>query len=56
MTEIRIGTSAFTAEGRVGYFYPEGTHPRDILAYYASKFDTIELDNTFYRARYYPSQ
>lgn len=29
MPDIRIGTSAFTAEGWVGSFYPEGTQPRD---------------------------
>jgi uncharacterized protein YecE (DUF72 family) len=46
---IRVGTSAFTAEGWVGSFYPEGTQPRDFLSYYATKFDTVELDNTFYR-------
>jgi uncharacterized protein YecE (DUF72 family) len=49
MAEIRIGTSAFTAEGWLGSFYPEGTQPRDFLSYYATKFDTVELDNTFYR-------
>ena len=49
MTDIRVGTSAFTAQGWVGSFYPEGTQPRDFLSYYATKFDTVELDNTFYR-------
>jgi len=49
MTDIRIGTSAFTAEGWVGSFYPKGMQPRDFLSYYASKFNTVELDNTFYR-------
>jgi uncharacterized protein YecE (DUF72 family) len=49
MPEIRIGTSAFTAEGWVGSFYPEGMQPRDFLSYYATKFNTVELDNTFYR-------
>jgi uncharacterized protein YecE (DUF72 family) len=49
MADIRIGTSAFTAKGWVGSFYPEGTQPRDFLSYYATKFDTVELDNTFYR-------
>jgi uncharacterized protein YecE (DUF72 family) len=47
--DIRIGTSAFTAEGWVGSFYPPGTQPRDFLSYYATQFDTVELDNTFYR-------
>src|ERR1700692_2751647 len=49
MADFRIGTSAFTAPGWVGSFYPEGTQPRDFLSYYATKFDTVELDNTFYR-------
>src|SRR4029077_12930320 len=49
MADIRVGTSAFTAEGWVGSFYPEGTQPRDFLSYYATKFDAVELDNTFYR-------
>jgi uncharacterized protein YecE (DUF72 family) len=49
MTELLIGTSAFTAEGWVGSFYPPGTQPRDFLSYYATQFDTVELDNTFYR-------
>jgi uncharacterized protein YecE (DUF72 family) len=48
-SDILIGTSAFTAEGWVGSFYPEGTQPRDFLSYYATKFNTVELDNTFYR-------
>jgi uncharacterized protein YecE (DUF72 family) len=46
---IRIGTSAFTASGWVGKFYPEGMQPRDFLSYYATKFDTVEVDSTFYR-------
>jgi uncharacterized protein YecE (DUF72 family) len=49
MTDILIGTSAFTAEGWVGSFYPAGMQPRDFLSYYATKFNTVELDNTFYR-------
>jgi uncharacterized protein YecE (DUF72 family) len=47
--EIRIGTIAFTAEGWIGSFYPPGTLARDFLSYYATQFDTVELDNTFYR-------
>jgi uncharacterized protein YecE (DUF72 family) len=47
--EIRLGTSAFTAAGWEGTFYPAGMKPADYLSYYATKFDTVELDNTFYR-------
>lgn len=49
MIDIRIGTSAFTAEGWVGSFYPVGMQPRDFLSYYATQFDNLELDNTWYR-------
>jgi len=46
---IRIGTSAFTAAGWEGSFYPAGMKPADFLTYYATKFDTVEVDSTFYR-------
>jgi uncharacterized protein YecE (DUF72 family) len=46
---IRFGTSAFTAAGWPGSFYPEGLPERDYLSYYATKFDTVEVDSTFYR-------
>jgi uncharacterized protein YecE (DUF72 family) len=47
--EIRLGTSAFTAAGWEQAFYPEGMKPAEYLSYYATQFDTVELDNTFYR-------
>src|SRR6202043_383957 len=46
---IRLGTSAFTAAGWEGTFYPAGMKPAEFLSYYATQFDTVELDNTFYR-------
>ena len=46
---IRVGTSAFTAAGWAGTFYPEGMKPTDYLTYYATKFNTVEMDSTFYR-------
>lgn len=49
MAELRIVTSAFTAEGWDGTFYPKGIAAREQLSYYATQFDTVELDNTFYR-------
>jgi uncharacterized protein YecE (DUF72 family) len=47
--EIHLGTSAFTAAGWPGSFYPEGLKPADYLSFYAQKFGTVELDSTFYR-------
>jgi uncharacterized protein YecE (DUF72 family) len=48
-TQIRAGTSAFTAAGWEGSFYPAGMQPADYLSYYSTKFDTVEVDSTFYR-------
>ena len=48
-SEIHLGTSAFTAAGWPGSFYPEGLKPADYLSYYAQHFDTVEVDSTFYR-------
>jgi uncharacterized protein YecE (DUF72 family) len=49
MSELRIGTSAFTAAGWEQAFYPAGMKPADYLSYYATKFNTVEVDSTFYR-------
>jgi uncharacterized protein YecE (DUF72 family) len=46
---ILLGTSAFTAAGWEGSFYPKGMQPRDFLSYYATQFATVEVDSTFYR-------
>jgi uncharacterized protein YecE (DUF72 family) len=46
---LRIGTSAFTAAGWPGTFYPKGLPEREYLTYYATQFDTVEVDSTFYR-------
>ena len=47
---VRIGTCAFTAAGWPGAFYPAGLQPRDFLTYYATQFDSVEVDSTFYHA------
>jgi uncharacterized protein YecE (DUF72 family) len=46
---LRIGTSSWSASSWEGVFYPPGTQPIDYLGYYASRFDTVEVDATFYR-------
>jgi uncharacterized protein YecE (DUF72 family) len=48
MDLIRIGTSSFSEKDWVGPFYPEGTKPSDFISYYATKFDTVEVDSTYY--------
>jgi uncharacterized protein YecE (DUF72 family) len=49
MSDLRIGTSAFTAAGWENAFYPAGMKAGDYLTYYATKFNTVEVDSTFYR-------
>ncbi len=47
--EIYLGTSAFTASGWEGVFYPKGLKPADYLSHYATQFGSVEVDSTFYR-------
>ncbi len=46
---LRLGTSAFTANGWEGSFYPQDLAQKDYLSFYATQFDTVEVDSTFYR-------
>jgi uncharacterized protein YecE (DUF72 family) len=45
---LLLGTSAFTANGWAGSFYPAGMSSRNYLTYYATQFATVEVDSTFY--------
>jgi uncharacterized protein YecE (DUF72 family) len=47
--EIRIGASGWHYKHWVGTFYPPKTTPRRMLDHYLRYFDTVELNNTFYR-------
>jgi uncharacterized protein YecE (DUF72 family) len=49
MTDIRIGTSGWHYKHWIGRYYPEGTRPAGMLPWYLRDFDTVELNNTFYR-------
>ena len=46
---IHVGTSGWSYPSWRPGFYPEGTKPEHFLAYYASRFDTVELNTTGYR-------
>jgi uncharacterized protein YecE (DUF72 family) len=47
---IWIGTSGYVyRHWRRGVFYPSKLKVREELAYYASRFRTVELNNSFYR-------
>jgi uncharacterized protein YecE (DUF72 family) len=45
---IYLGTSAFTAAGWAGSFYPAGMKAGEYLSFYAEHFDTVEIDSTYY--------
>lgn len=47
--EAHIGTSGWTYRHWRGTFYPDGLRIRDQLAYYAERFDTVELNGSHYR-------
>ena len=49
MAEIRIGTSGYHYNHWRGTFYPEKLPQKQWLSYYHEHFDTVELNNTFYR-------
>ncbi len=48
--ELRIGCSGWNyAHWRNGVFYPPRCAPRNWLEFYSRYFDTVEINNTFYR-------
>jgi uncharacterized protein YecE (DUF72 family) len=46
---LRTGTSGFAYPAWSPRFYPARTRSGDLLAHYASRLATVELNNTFYR-------
>jgi uncharacterized protein YecE (DUF72 family) len=46
---IRIGTSGWHYPHWRGPFYPADLPPAEMLAYYAQRLDTVEVNNSFYR-------
>lgn len=47
--DLRIGTSGYHYPHWVGPFYPPGTSTAHMLKYYAQHFDTLEINNSFYK-------
>jgi uncharacterized protein YecE (DUF72 family) len=47
--DIRIGCSGWSYPHWRGVFYPEKLPARDHFAFYAQHFNTVELNNSFYR-------
>jgi uncharacterized protein YecE (DUF72 family) len=47
--KLNAGTSGFAFKEWKGSFYPQDLKDDAMLGYYASKFPTVEINNTFYR-------
>lgn len=47
--EIRVGASGWHYRAWVGPFYPHDAKPPQFLAHYTKRFDTVEVNNAFYR-------
>ena len=46
--KIRVGTSGWSYKDWTGPFYPEACTQKDRLAHYATRFDCVEVDSSFY--------
>lgn len=46
---VHVGTSGWHYAHWRGPFYPSDLAPAKMLRYYADRFDTVEINNTFYR-------
>ena len=44
-----VGTSGYSYPAWKGRFYPEKLPAKQFLPFYASRFSTVEINNTFYR-------
>lgn len=47
--DILVGTSGFAYKEWRGSFYPEKMKDKEMLRYYAGRFRSVEINNTFYR-------
>jgi len=48
MVKIYTGTSGFAHKEWKGKFYPEKISSKEMLRFYAERFNTVEVNNTFY--------
>ena len=48
-TTICLGTSGYSYDDWVGPWYPAGTAKREMLTYYARRFNAVEVNFTYYR-------
>jgi uncharacterized protein YecE (DUF72 family) len=48
-SKLAAGASGYSYKEWKGVFYPENIRPDAMLAYYAARLPTVEINNTFYR-------
>ena len=46
---VLVGTSGYSYPEWKGNFYPKKIAAKDMLRWYAERFQTVEINNTFYR-------
>jgi uncharacterized protein YecE (DUF72 family) len=46
---LYVGTSGYSYKEWKGTFYPEDMSEKEMLRFYAQRFQTVEINNTFYR-------
>jgi uncharacterized protein YecE (DUF72 family) len=46
---VRVGTSGYSYKEWKGIFYPDDLPAAKMLSFYAGRFDSVEINNTFYR-------
>jgi uncharacterized protein YecE (DUF72 family) len=49
LIRLLAGTSGYAFKEWKGTFYPEDIKPDGMLGFYATRFQTVEINNTFYR-------
>jgi uncharacterized protein YecE (DUF72 family) len=47
--KIYIGTSGWSYKHWIGAFYPEGSNSVEQFEFYSKQFDTVEINNSFYK-------
>ncbi len=48
LENVRVGTSGWSYDHWEGRFYPEGMPASKRLSYYTERFDTVEINSSFY--------
>jgi uncharacterized protein YecE (DUF72 family) len=48
MAHIYIGTASFSGKDLDGSFYPKGIKPAERIAFYAERFNAVEVDSSYY--------